>query len=67
MLRHREWLWPAGVQSGVLGFELLQPLGVGDVHASELGLPSVERGVAKAVLAAQLLHWQASRLASETQ
>jgi hypothetical protein len=38
----------------ILGFELPQPLGIGDVHASVLGPPLVEGGVAEAAFAAQL-------------
>ena len=40
---------------GVLNFERLEPLGLGHIHAAELGAPLVERGVAEAPFAAQLL------------
>src|SRR6185437_16351121 len=42
------------LQLGVLVLELLEPLGLGDVHAAELRLPGVERRRADPVLAADL-------------
>ena len=43
------------LELGVLAFQLFQPPGVGYVHAAELGPPLVERGVAEAAFAAELL------------
>ena len=45
------------LELGVLAFELLQPLGVGNIHAPELGAPLVESGIAEAAFTAQLLDW----------
>ena len=43
------------LELGVLTFELTQPPGVRNIHAAELGSPLVERGIAEAAFAAQLL------------
>src|SRR5437764_1501771 len=42
------------LQSRVLVLQRPQPLGLGDVHPAESGLPFVDAGVADAVLAAQI-------------
>jgi hypothetical protein len=42
------------LELGVLLLERLQPLGVRDLHAAELGLPRVERGAADPMPAAHL-------------
>src|SRR5690606_1729513 len=46
------------LQSSVLGFQLLQALGVWHAHAAELAAPQVVRRLAEAMLAAQLLDRQ---------
>lgn len=43
------------LELGVLALQFLETLGVGRFHAAELGPPLVERGVAEAAFAAQLL------------
>src|SRR3984885_10598399 len=42
------------LQFGVLVLELLQPFGLGDIHAAILGLPVVKRRFRDAVLARQI-------------
>src|ERR1700722_19149003 len=42
------------LQFGVLVLELLQPFGLGDIHAAVLGLPVVKRRFRHAVLARQI-------------
>src|SRR5436190_7326325 len=44
------------LQLRVLGFEFAQALGFMNLHPPELRPPTVERRIAKSVLAAQLLH-----------
>src|SRR5690606_41914792 len=43
-------------QPAVLQFEILEPFGIRHGHATELGAPSVERGITEAMPPAQLLH-----------
>src|SRR3546814_6092108 len=56
--------WSSDVCSSDL--QLLQPSGVGHAHPAELAAPQVVRGLAEAMLAAQLLHRHAGfRLTQE--
>src|SRR5690606_4070321 len=43
-------------QPAVLQFEILEPFGIRHGHATELGAPSVERGITEAMPPAQLLY-----------
>src|SRR5690606_3937232 len=43
------------LQAGILGFQLLEPLGIRDAHAPELVFPEVIAGLGETMLAAQLL------------
>ena len=46
------------LEATILGFQLLEPLGIRDRHAAELAAPQVVARFREAMPAAQLCHWQ---------